>query len=164
MRTKYSGTLTGLLFALPGLLTLLGEDILVFCFIPIIAFLPIALPLELLGNELFSSYSISALFALSIVIIAFGLTSYYFFKRLKKDRDEDRVPNRGRYFGYFGIQLIIIHPMIFYLWALNNSENAGDGQFIFGAIQTFPLSSGLFVVLGLLIDFVKNKETLTKPS
>lgn len=155
MRTNYSGSLIGFVFALPGLLTLLGEDILVFSFIPIIAFLPIALPLELLGNVLFSSYSMLALFALSILIIAFVLTSFYFFKRLKKDRDEDRVSNRGRYFGYFGIQLIIIHPMIFYLWALNNSENAGDGQFIFGAIHTFPLSSGLLVVLGLIMDFVK---------
>lgn len=160
MRTNYSGSLIG--FALPGLLTLLSEDILVFSFIPIIAFLPITLPLELLGNVLFSSYSMTALFALSILIIAFGLTSFYFFKRFKKDRDEDRVPTRGRYFGYFGIQLIIIHPMIFYLWALNNSENAGDGQFFFGAIHTFPLSSGLFVVLGLLMDFVKNKERPSK--
>jgi hypothetical protein len=38
--------------------------------------------------------------------------------------------------------------------------SSGDGQFIFGAFETFPLSSGLFLILGIVIDYIKNKKTV----
>ena len=137
MISKYIGTVVGLGFAIPGLLTLISKDIMVFNFIPILSFLPIALPLELLGNGFFDNYVVTVLFVLFGLTIAFGISSYYFFKHLINDRDKNRPLNMIRFWRYFGLQLLIIHPLIFYLWAFNNSGSAGDGQFIFGAFETF---------------------------
>jgi hypothetical protein len=160
MKSKYIGTLVGLGFAIPGLLTLVSVDMMVFMFIPILSFVPIAAPLELLGIGLFDDYAMTALLVLFGLTVAFGLSSYYFFKQLIKDRQENRTLNMVRFWGYFGLQLIIIHPLIFYVWAFDNSGSSGDGQFIFGAFETFPLSSGLFLILGIVIDYMKNKKTV----
>ena len=158
MKSKYLGTLVGFGFAIPGLLTLVSVDMMVFMFIPMLSFLPIALPLELLGNRFCDDYAMTALLVLFGLTIAFGLSSYYFFKLLIKDRQENRNLNTIKFWGYFGLQLIIIHPLIFYVWAFDNSGSSGDGQFIFEAFETFPIRSGLFLILGIVIDYVKNKK------
>ena len=158
MKSKYIGTLVGLGFAMSGLLTLIGVNMMIFMFIPVISFLPIALLLELLGSGLFDDYAMTALLVLFGLTIAFGLSSYYFFKYLINDRNESRPVNMVRFWRYFGLQLIIVHPLIFYIWAFCNSGNSGDGQFIFGAFETFPLSSGLFLIIGIVIDYLKNKK------
>ena len=164
MKSRYIGTIVGLGFAIPGLLTLVSVDMMVFMFIPMLSFLPIALPLELLGSGLFDNYAMTTLLVLFGLTIAFGLSSYYFFKHLINDRQENRTLNMVRFWGYFGLQLIIVHPLIFYIWAFDNSGSSGDGQFIFGAFETFPISSGLFLILGIVIDFIKNKKRgTTKP-
>ncbi|MEQ9187817.1 MAG: hypothetical protein RLP15_08780 [Cryomorphaceae bacterium] len=160
MKSKYIGTLVGLGFAIPGLLTLISVDMMIFMFIPILSFLPIALPLEVIGQGLFEDYAMTALLVLFGLTIAFGLSSYYFFKHMILDRQEDRTLNMVRFWGYFGLQLIVLHPLIFYIWAFDNSGSSGDGQFMFGAFETFPISSGLFIILGMIIDFVKNKKTV----
>lgn len=158
MKSRYIGTIVGLGFAIPGLLALVSVDMAVFMFIPILCSLPIALPLELIGSELFDDYAMSALFVLFGLTIASGLSSYYFFKHLIKDRQAHKPLNMLRFCGYFGFQLIILHPLIFFVWAFDNSGSSGDGQFIFGVFETFPISSGLFLIIGMVVDYVKNKE------
>lgn len=164
MKSKYIGTIVGLGFSMPGLLSFLSLDMNFFMFIPILAFFPIALPLELLGNKLFDDHALSAGIVILGLILAFTLTSYYFFSHLINDRKTDRPVNKVRFWGYFGIQIIIIHPLILYILAFKKISSSGDGQFIFAVFETFPISSGLFFILGLTIDFVKNKKRLpTKP-
>lgn len=157
MKLKYIGTIVGLVLAIPGLLTIISVEMMVFMFIPIFSFLPLAIPLELLGNKFFDNYAATALFVLSVLTISFGLSTYYYFTSLNKDRKENRSFSRMKFWGYFGLQFIIIHPLIFYIWAFKNSDSSGDGQFIFGTFETFPISSGLFLILGITIDCFKNR-------
>lgn len=156
MKLKYIGTTAGLAFAIPGLLTTISVEMMIFMFIPIISFLPIALPLELLGSVFFDNYAATALFVLFGLTTSFGLSSYFYFRSLINDKKQNRKFNHLRFWGYLGLQFIIVHPLVFYIWAFNNSGSSGDGQFIFGAFETFPISSGLFLILGIIIDYFKN--------
>lgn len=156
MKSKYIGTIGGLVFSLPGLLTLISlEMMMIFMFIPILSFLPIALPLELLGNVFFDDYASTALFVLVGLTILFCLSTNFYFRSLNNDRKEKKLFNSRKLWIYLGLQFIIIHPLIFYIWASNNSDSSGDGQFIFGAFETFPISSGIFILIGIIIDLIK---------
>jgi hypothetical protein len=157
MTTKYIGTMVGFGFMLPGLLSAICDEMMFFSIISILSYLPIALPLELMGQAIFDQYSSAALFVFLGLSAAFGFSSFYFFKNLVKDRDASQPLNMVRFWGYFGLQLLIIHPVVFYIWAFINSANSGDGQFIMGAFETFPISSMLFLVIGFTIDFLKNQ-------
>ncbi len=158
MKSKYLGTFVGFCFTLPGLFTLISEEMIIFSAASVMTFIPIALPLELLGNLMFDKYSFISFLVLFGLTIAFGLTSYYFFKNIILDRNQNNPLNLHRFLLYFGLQLIILHPLVFYIWAFKNSSKSGDGQFIFGAIETFPISSVSFFILGIISDFLKNKK------
>lgn len=158
MTSKYTGTIVGFGFMVPGILAALDDEMMIFSIISIISYLPIALPLELVGQAIFDDYSSVALFVLLGLAIVFSFSSYYFFKSLIKDRNASQPLNMVKFWGYFGLQLVLIHPFVFYIWAFMNAGNAGDGQFMNGAFKTFPISSCLFLVLGYVIDYSKNQS------
>jgi hypothetical protein len=51
---------------------------------------------------------------------------------------------------------MIIHPLFFYLDTAGDWHRAGDGQFIFGIAETFPISSMTFIIFGILTDLFQN--------
>jgi len=126
--------------------------------IPMLTIMPIALPLE----ELFSGkdYSKTSTYVLLSLITLFIATALWFYKKLENDRKKNKELNILRLTLFFSVQLFIVHPLVFYFWATMNSGSAGDGQFIFGIIKTFPISSFSFVIFGLIIDGLINRKTL----
>ena len=55
------------------------------------------------------------------------------------------------------LEYFIVHPLGFYIyWSTLNFKN--DGQIIFGAIENFPISSFSFVIIGVIMDLVKQKR------
>jgi hypothetical protein len=54
----------------------------------------------------------------------------------------------------------IVHALGFYIYWGMSLEFRGDGQLIFAAVDSFPISSWAFIPMGLIIDWVKN-VTLT---
>jgi hypothetical protein len=116
------------------------------------------LPLELLGMRLSNSYALSALLVILVLTSSFGISSFYYFRSLIRDRNESKPVNLFKFWGYIILQLFIIHPLFFYIWALINSNHAGDGQFMFGIFETFPFSSMFFLLIGFIIDLVKNEN------
>ena len=149
--------------------TIIGSIITVICFlstwtfvVPFLTILPVGLPLELLFSGIFSdaNYSATSTSVLLTLIGLFILTGLWYYKKIETDKKEKYEFNTIRLIIFFTIQLFIIHPLVFYLWATMNSENAGDGQFMFGIIETFPISSFSFVIIGIFIDIFKNKELI----
>lgn len=158
MKSKYIGTIVGFGLTIPGLLSLTSGFSIIFSVFSILFYFPIALPLELLGSRLFNNYALTALLVLMVLTTAFGISSFYFFKSLIRDRNERKSVNLFKFWGYIILQLFIIHPLFFYIWALINSNHAGDGQFMFGIFETFPFSSMFFLLIGFIIDLVKNEN------
>ncbi|MFT4523726.1 MAG: uncharacterized membrane protein YozB (DUF420 family) [Bacteroidia bacterium] len=147
--------------------TIIGSTITVVCFattwtfiVPILTIFPIGLQLELLFSEIFPDANYSTTSS-RVLVTLFGLsilTGIWFYKRINKDKIEKRKFNTIRLIFFFIIQIFIIHPLIFYTWATMNAGNAGDGQFTFGIIETFPISSLSFGIIGIFVDRYKNKE------
>ena len=146
----------------------MGTIIAIICFattwtfiVPMLTIIPIGLPLELLFGKIFetSSYAATSISVLLTLIAVFILVGLWFVNRIERDKREQKEFNRIRLIFFFAIQLVIIHPLVFYVWATMNSQNAGDGQFMFGIAETFPFSSICFAILGLSIDLKKNKNT-----
>lgn len=153
MNKKYGATLTGAVLA-------------VFCFattwtfVPVLTMMPVGVPLEQLYKILFpdSGYGTVATGVLITLVLLFLIATIAFIDRIEKTT----VFVMGWVWGYFIAQLFIIHPLVFYIWATVNAEKAGDGQFIFGIFETFPVSSVMFVFLGFFIDHIKNKSLLSR--
>ena len=59
------------------------------------------------------------------------------------------------------LMYFIVHSLGFYIYWGLVLHFESDGQLIFAAVISYPFSSFAFVLIGLLIDFVKNKA-LTK--
>ncbi len=51
---------------------------------------------------------------------------------------------------------LIVHPLGFYLYWWSALDFRSDGQLIMEAIRTYPISSLSFIVIGYLIDIVKD--------
>jgi DMSO/TMAO reductase YedYZ heme-binding membrane subunit len=62
-----------------------------------------------------------------------------------------------RIIGIMAIMFFIIHSLGFYIYWGVALHFESDGQLMFGALISFPISSFTFVLIGLLIDFAKNR-------
>ncbi len=69
--------------------------------------------------------------------------------------------SQRRIIGIMAILYFIVHCLGYYLYWGIALHFESDGQLIFASLISFPISSFAFVLIGLLIDFVKNKA-LTK--
>ena len=154
MITKYPATIiasiiAAICFALSGTFS--------FTFMTV---MPIALPLEIIFTSVFDSYAaISGSTTLGLLAV-FTLLGIWFIRQIQKDRKAGKKFNYLRLLVFFAIQQIILHPLIFSIWPTMNAHRAGDGQFIMGFMETFQVSSLAFVVLGIIIDSVKNHKPL----
>jgi hypothetical protein len=158
MKEKYAATIIGIIISIPGILMLMDSGVAFFISIPIFSMLPLGLPLEILGQKIFEDYRYTAILEILLLAIVFLFSSYLFLKALIRHRARHHRLNKGLLLGYFCLQLLVVHPLAFYIWAYGNAENAGDGQFIFGLFGTFPISSIAFIPLGIFIDILKNKS------
>ncbi len=151
---KYSATLIGLLFT-------------VICFlatrtfiIPIVTIMPAATLLESLFENIFGTNPFDAI-GQSILItltILFLLTTWLYYILLLRQLKKNKTVNTWLFIAYLVVQLFIIHPLGFYLYMSTNWSMANDGQLMFGVIETFPISSLAFVVLGLLTTIIANHK------
>lgn len=144
--------------------TIIGSIITAICFgsfsIPLQAMQPIGFSLEGMFNELFANSSSAVIFTSVVIslLILFSLVGFWFLKQVRKDWNANRDFNYLRLIFFFALQLLIVHPLVYFIWATIHSEYSGDGQFGLGMLKTIPTSSIVFVILGLLIDTIKNKK------
>lgn len=128
--------------------------------VPILTNLPIGLPLELIFSEIFknSSYRVIAIGVLLSLITIFIVVGFYYLKQIQEDKKAENRFNKKKLILFFISQIFIIHPLVFYFWATLNAHRASDGQFVFGIVDTFPMSSFIFPVIGWWIDKIKNND------
>jgi hypothetical protein len=121
--------------------------------------IPLALPIELIfskifGREDFSKIGNSVIISL---IILFLTTTYFFYKSFTRNIIENRKISTVLFTIFLTLQLLIIHPLFFYLDTSRDWHRASDGQFVFGIVETFPISSMAFIIFGVLTDLFQNR-------
>lgn len=147
---KYSGTFFGAIFTIGSLLLTLTFVI------PIISILPgvfiqsiVASFFGDVSEMIIGKYTIITLF-----ILLFVSLSVVLIKVRKLEVKNIHI------LGVLIFEYFIIHPLGFYCyWAISLNYRS-DGQLIFGAVSSFPYSSFGFLLIGILIDLVKNRTSL----
>ncbi len=154
MTGKYKATLFGTIYTVICLATILTF------IVPMLTIVPLALPLELFFSKIFGDGDYSKVgnsVLLSLIIIFLG-TIILYYRQLKKELKFNNAISTGRYILFLTLQLIIVHPLVFYLDTSRDWSRASDGQFIFGITDTFPISSFAFVIFGMIVDMLKNNS------
>ena len=154
MTGNYKATLIGMIYTVICLLTILT------IIVPMLTILPLALPLELVFSKIFGDGNYSKVgnsVLLSLTIIFFGCITL-FYKNFKQQLKQTNRISKGSFILFLSLQLIIVHPLIFYLNTSKDWSRASDGQFIFGITETFPISSFAFLIFGVIVDTLRNNS------
>lgn len=146
---KYTASIIGLLFT---------AMVFISTFTIVIPILTLILPgiLEIIvssiiGDAKNESIGISVLICLIVIFI---ITTYSMFKVILSEKGL----LKNELFKYFTLQVFIIPSIFFYVEASRDWVSASDGQFFFGIIDVFPLSSFSFIFIGVFIDILRNRK------
>lgn len=128
-------------------------------FVPIISVLP-GLIFESIAKHFVDNtpYSNVGRLATELMLITFAVMLFLGILLVM-----DKIKKTGQIFQrqiikIMAVMYFIVHPLGYYIyWGLALNYR-GDGQLIFAAMVTFPFSSISFVVMGVLIDKIKNNR------
>jgi hypothetical protein len=93
-----------------------------------------------------------------LLVIAFLMTLILSLLSIKNKASKGEEISNGRIIGILSLMYFLVHSLGFYIYWGVFLDFRSDGQLIFGAIISYPISSFIFVFIGLLIDLVKNKK------
>ena len=152
---NYSGLSVGLIFAIASLLLTATYVI------PVISVLPGVL-VEFVLNRIFSISQNSQVGRLTILILSILLVLVLAFSLLNIWRTaKSGSVSKGRIVIIMCTCFFLVHSLGFYCYWGLNLDFRSDGQLLLGAVNSFPISSFAFVLIGLLIDIIKNKAADT---
>lgn len=154
--SKNNGLIVGTIFTVCSFL-------LTFTFVvPIISVLPgvffETISKAIVSNDPYSNVGKLTILLLTVLLLlAIILTIVY----TRKRTPANETLSKGRLTLIMFAFYFIVHPLGFYIyWGLNLNFRS-DGQLIFAAVDSFPISSFAFVLLGLLIDWIRNTAANT---
>ena len=151
---KYTASIIGLLFT---------AILFISTFTLVIPLLTLLLPglLEIIVSTIIgdSEHKTILFSVLSCLVIIFIITTYSSFKVIL--RKKELLKKELIY--YFTFQVFIIPSIFFYAETFRdgNWDRASDGQFFLGIIEVFPLSSFSFIIIGVIIDIIRNRKSIT---
>ena len=146
-----SGLIIGALFTV-GSLLLTATFV-----VPIISVLP-GMLFETIAENCINNEPYSNVGKLTILLltITFLLTLVLCLISIKSKTRKGEEISKGRIIAILSLMYFLVHSLGFYIYWGAFLDFRSDGQLIFSAIISYPISSFMFVFLGLLIDLVKN--------
>jgi hypothetical protein len=154
---KISKTNSGLII---GALFTVGSLLLTATFVaPIISVLP-GMVFETIAKNYINNDPYSNVGKLTILMltITFLLTLILCLISIKSKTSKGEEISNRRIIATLSIMYFLVHSLGFYIYWGAVLDFRSDGQLIFSAIISYPVSSFMFVFIGLLIDWVKNKK------
>ncbi len=152
MKRKNSATIIGLIVSVASFLA-------TYTFIiPFITIIPLGATLENIFSSIFPNDEYSKIgYSVIITLAVLGvLLTIFFFRFFIRKLKRHELISSGSFILFAGLLQFIIHPLGFYIHAAGDWSRAGDGQFMFGIVDTFPVSSLFFVLFGLGLDVLRN--------
>ncbi|KQS91473.1 hypothetical protein [Chryseobacterium sp. Leaf394] len=155
MKRKYFAFKIGIIFTVVSLLLSLTYVV------PIFSVLP-ATPVEILASGLVDKNPYSNVGKLTIHLLLTVLLLFIFivFKIIKSKAKINSDKSGFEILFIMSIFYFIVHPLGFYFYwgVFLNFES--DGQLIFSAVDSFPYSSLSFMILGLFIDKIWERNLI----
>jgi hypothetical protein len=151
---KYRATYTGSLFAI------LNFAATPTFLVPVLFVFPLGIPAEMFGTIVFNNENSRASFTVAFTTLALIALLHvaWFLRMVFKNGKERFEDNNYPIIFFFIIQMLLVHPAAFYLWASIHPDQAGDGQFFFSLTETFPVSSICLIPMGLAVDLITNRN------
>lgn len=144
---QYKGTVIGLLFTIGSFFATWS------IVVPIVSVFPAsALFFFIFRNKSADFLLSNSIVALSIIFI---LTVLFYFWRIYTDVKKHYFITTRSISIFLLIQFFIVHPIGYFYYLSNDLNSASDAQAIFGVVESFPISSLAFVLLGVLIDLMR---------
>jgi hypothetical protein len=131
-------------------------------FVPIISVVPGVIVEFLVArfadNKPYSNVGKVTIFLLRVIFII--ALSIVLFKIRRTALREGRI-SKTKIAIVMTVMYFIVHTLGFYIYWGLALDYRGDGQIIFAAVDSFPISSWTFILIGLAIDGIKNLRTKT---
>jgi hypothetical protein len=150
--SKYKGLKVGAIFTTCSLL--LTPTFIV----PFLSILP-GVAFEILSAAIVSNAPYSNVGKMTIVLLSLILIVllFFVFRRIKKQALIGYQMSGVGLAGVMTLLYLIIHPLVFYIYWGVALDFRSDGQLMFASVDSFPLSSFSFVLIGGVIDWIKNR-------
>jgi uncharacterized circularly permuted ATP-grasp superfamily protein len=147
----YKATFIGLLFTVIGIFSYYTF------IIPLLIMMPIIIPLELLLEEVFpkSNYSTIGQGIVATLIILLIFISTIFMRKFIQQINFLKIFKVSSIISYMIFLQFIVHPLVFYIHLSGDWSRASDGQFFMAVDETFQLSSLMFLLIGIFLDYIK---------
>jgi hypothetical protein len=146
---SYNGTIIGGIFTVTSLLLSLTF------IIPVLSVIPGAL-IESVIAKIVTNEPYSNVGKVTIGVLILFLSTPVALTLIKSRKT--KLSNE-LIFGIMTFEYFIIHALGFYIYWATSLNFRNDGQLIFGAVTSFPMSSFGFIGLGILIDIVKKNHS-----
>ena len=148
---KHKGFLVGIIFTLCSLVLTLTYVVPIISVLPGLFFENIAS--ALISNDPYRNVGkLTILFLSVFFIIIIILILFYIRKRSK----QDLMLSKSEIIGFMFAIYFFVHPLVFYIYWGLILDFRSDGQLIFMAVDSFPISSFSFVLFGILLDWSSN--------
>ena len=153
---NFDGLIIGIVFTFGSLLLTLTF------FVPIISVFPgvivETLAAKLVDNDPYSNVGKVTIILLTIIFI---ITLSIALFKIKRVTLRDGRISKTKIAIVMTVLYFIVHALGFYIYWGLALDYRGDGQLIFAAVDSFPISSWGFIPIGLAIDGVKKfKQTI----
>ncbi len=127
--------------------------------IPFIFSVPVADGLEPILRQfvVVEKYATVGFLIIAILFALFLISMLLYLRVIRRQVGRGRPFSRSHLVLFYTFNLFIFHPLFFYLYSSISWNSSTEVQFVFGAYKTFPVSGAVFLVLGLFVDFVKNR-------
>jgi len=144
---KYNGTIIG------GIFTAISFILTFTYIVPLLSIIPGAFVesfmSSIVDNEPYSHVGKATILCLLIILILSLLIILIWARKTEL--------KNGHIVGIMISEYFVIHSLGFYIYWASSLNFRSDGQLIFGAVNSFPISSFGFVGIGVLIDSIKKR-------
>lgn len=154
-----SGITIGALFTIVSLVLTATFIVPIISVVPGVVFETIAA--KLVDNNPYSNVGFLTILLISIVFVVTLLVCLFWIRRstLKSGQVE-----RAHVVFVFIVMYFLVHSLGFYIYWGLALDFRSDGQLIFSAVISHPFSSFAFLLIGILIDLVRNSAIKTHAS
>lgn len=114
---------------------------------------------KLVNNDPYSNVGkMTILLLTAIFIIAISIALF----KIRRTTLRDGRISKTKIVLVMTVMYFIVHALGFYIYWGLTLDYRGDGQLIFAAVDSFPISSWGFIPIGLAIDGVKKFKQIIK--
>jgi hypothetical protein len=153
MPHRFALTSVGIVFTAVSLLCSLTF------FLPFIIILPASGFLEVIFNAIYpNDYPSAGRASIATLCLIIAVIIFLFYQAINRLEKPSKQDLNFMAIKYYLILTLFIHALGSFIHTSYNWSSASDGQFIFGIANAFPVTSFGYLILGLVMDWLRSED------